>query len=91
MKGNSPNFMAILKDSRALLKDMIEVRYKVDPVAWIRKYFITPSPVIGLRENSGRNPNNESSKPTQVKNQLLLLATIKIDSLIIDRYNRWDG
>jgi hypothetical protein len=59
-----------------------DIRYRADPLACIRKYFTTASVLEEFPENRGRKPNKESSKPTQTKNQLLLLIITKFEKTI---------
>lgn len=85
INGKSPSFKVILKVIKEWLDWMIENRNSADPAAWMRKYFITPSPVMGFDEKRGKKPNRESSSPTQVINQLLLLTTTIMERVMIDR------
>ena len=62
-----------------------DIRNNTEPPAWIRKYFIIASVVKDVIEKSGRKPNIEISKPIHIKNQLLLLIIILMESIITIR------
>lgn len=77
--GNNPSFIIILKINIFILKLLIirnDIKYIADPVTWAKKYLVIPSIVIEFIVNKGKNPNNDSSKPTHIKNQFLLLVMI---------------